>query len=97
MELEERSDRLCLWISTANSGINQEICRQQRPEVQHSPELRLTLYSKWSKMHSLSLNMLRFRPLCYLQWRYKSAFNRQAALNHFWELLGMRGEFRCCN
>ncbi|KWX85608.1 hypothetical protein AMQ83_23710 [Paenibacillus riograndensis] len=26
--------RLCLRISTANSGTNQEICRQERPEVQ---------------------------------------------------------------
>lgn len=26
--------RLCLRISTADSGINQEICRQQRPKVQ---------------------------------------------------------------
>ncbi|MNB78399.1 hypothetical protein D3C75_251020 [compost metagenome] len=47
MELEERSVRLkafrrkarygsicCLQISTANSGIIIEICRQQRPEAQ---------------------------------------------------------------
>ena len=39
MELEERSERLCHRISTAESGTNQEIWGQQRPEIQYSPQL----------------------------------------------------------
>ncbi|KWX85834.1 hypothetical protein AMQ83_22415, partial [Paenibacillus riograndensis] len=59
--------RLCLRISTANSGTNQEICRQQWPEVQTfsvvtiNPEIKnhkFNLYTRdiYNKRRNLSIN-----------------------------------------